>query len=180
MLQLLFYKDTAKWLDKRTYADIAIRMIIMDVLITNCWTFTWKKNTSKSDKTIVTQIVEQRIVKRGPTINYTHFWCIVVVQRNLWTTTYLYRKTFGRFNFLLKKMHLPQRVFICWVWMHACFLLWFFFLIFNLFLFQWKNLLDWRRRQAVWYRRLEILFLKPTKDEPFFRNISMIKKYYYF
>lgn len=76
-------------------------------LLWMCWSPTVErlpeKNTSKSDKTIVTQIVEQRIVKRGPTINYTHFWCIVVVQRNLRTTTYLYRKTFGRFNFLLKK-----------------------------------------------------------------------------
>lgn len=87
----------------RKNADNAMRMIIIDVLIYQLLIVSIKL-CKQIWQTIVTQILEQRIGKRGPTVNYTHLVHCRFTKKSLSSkNVYLYCETSWSEYFIYSK-----------------------------------------------------------------------------
>lgn len=175
-------------------SDIQYAWLLLMCWSTNCYTFLcsliWKMQANLTNNCYA--IFGTKVWKKRTQINYKHLvHCRFTKRRNLPTqkTQNLLQNILNccvvNISFYWKKncIHLKGFLFVGYpgtlVSIFYC-----FFFLFNLSSLQWKNLLDSRRRQAVWYRRLKILFLKPQKMNPFlgthFNAFLIMKNIYIF
>lgn len=133
------------------------------------------ENASKSDKQLLRKFWNKGLKETRTQTNYTHsvycrFYKKKQSSNNARKNAHLplqptnkHLKLLGsKYFVLLKKNSIYLKGFLFVGYPYPCTLVSFFycifFLIFNLFLFQWKNVLDSKRRQAALYRRLQILY----------------------